>query len=329
MKKHVFAIAGVLWILSFILVGCAAEAANTTNSSQDTKDLSQQLLQLSAGEYEPLKLFVEESIDDASPELAGAMVRALIDAAEKELAPANAYIYSEESRNIQDAITTAMTSDMIADGSSTFCGESKNDLLEAMQDGEIKDHIAAWLVSGLGLSNGEGTYFFVVDYPEYLELYQEYVDDATASFLSIAAAETQKATLVSEVLSVDANELGNRAIAYETFLAEYADFPMKDHVRIYFNAVISKLAYPTVFDRLVDEQGRATTELMVVYERLAERQDCPALQQVAKDMLDFIEAQPDGIIAQGYDTDALSSNASEVVRAAQDKADTLYGALEE
>lgn len=328
MKKHIFAIAGVLLSLSLILVGCAAEAADTTNGLQDTKDLSQQLLQLSSGEYEPLKIFVDENIDDASSELAGAMVRALIDAAEKELAPANAYIYGEESRNIQNAITTAMTSDVIADGSSTFCGESKATLLDAMQDGEIKDHIAAWFASGLGLKNGEGTYFFVVDYPECLAMYEEYVDSATAAFLNIAAAETQKATLVSEVLSVDANELGNRAIACETFLTEYDDFPMKDHVRTYFNAVVSKLAYPTVFDRLVDEQGRATTELMVVYERLAERQDCPVLQQVAKNMLDFIAAQPDGVIAHGYDTDILSSNASEVVKSAQEKADTLYGALE-
>lgn len=329
MKKHIFAIAGVLLTLSLILVGCAAEAADTTNGLQDTKNLSQQLLQLSSGEYEPLKIFVDENIDDASSELAGAMVRALIDAAEKELAPANAYIYGEESRNIQNAITTAMTSDVIADGSSTFCGESKATLLDAMQDGEIKDHIAAWFASGFGLKNGEGTYFFVVDYPEYLEMYEEYVDSATASFLNIAAAETEKATLVSEVLSVDANELGNRAIAYETFLTEYDDFPMKDHVRTYFNAVVSKLAYPTVFDRLVDEQGRATTELMVVYERLAERQDCPVLQQVAKNMLDFIAGQPDGVIAHGYDTDILSSNASEVVKSAQEKADTLYGALED
>ncbi len=83
-----------------------------------------------------------------------------------------------------------------------------------------------------------------------------------------------------------------------------------------------------MFDRLVDEQGRVTTELMVVYERLAERQDCPVLQQVAKNMLDFIAAQPDGVIAHGYDTDILSSNASEVVKSAQEKADSLYGALE-
>lgn len=327
MKKHIFAIAGVFLTLSLILVGCAAEAADTTNGAQDTKNLSQQLLQLSSGEYEPLKIFVDENIDDASSELAGAMVRALIDAAKKELAPANAYIYGEESRNIQNAITTAMTSDVIADGSSTFCGKNKATLLDAMQDGEIKDHIAAWFASGLGLNNGEGTYFFVVDYPGYLEMYEEYVDSATASFLNIAAAETEKATLVSEVLSVDANELGNRAIAYETFLTEHDDFPMKDHVRKYFNAVISKLAYPTVFDRLVDEQGRVTTELMVVYERLAERQDCPVLQQVAKNMLDFIAAQPDGVIAHGYDTDILSSNASEVVKSAQEKADSLYGPL--
>lgn len=152
-KKHIFLIAGVFLLLSFIWVVCAAEASDTTNGAQDTKDLSQQLLQLSSGEYEPLKMFVDENIDDTSPELAGAMIRTLLDTAEKELTPANAYIYGEQSRNIQNAITTAIASDMIADGSNTFCGESKAALIDAMQDGEIKDQIAAWFAFGLGLNN--------------------------------------------------------------------------------------------------------------------------------------------------------------------------------
>lgn len=40
-------------------------------------------------------------------------------------------------------------------------------------------------------------------------------------------------------------------------------------------------------------------------------------------MLDFVAAQPDGIIAHGYDTDIISSNASEIVKSAQDQADSL------
>lgn len=175
--------------------------------------------------------------------------------------------------------------------------------------------------------NAEGTYFFVVDYLEYLQAYEKNVDDATAAFLNLAATETKKPTLVSEILSVDADELGNRAIAYETFLAEYPDFSMKDSVRIYFNAVISKLANPTMFDRLIDENGRVTTDLMVVYERLSGQDDCPILQEVAKNMLEFIAEQPDGIVAHGYETDILNANASEVVKAANEKAASLYGTL--
>ena len=52
-----------------------------------------------------------------------------------------------------------------------------------------------------------------VDYPEYWEEYGDKVDPATAEFLKLAAAETREATLVSEILSVVANELGERAIA--------------------------------------------------------------------------------------------------------------------
>lgn len=329
MKKMIFSFACVLFAVSFVLVGCSAQAASTVNgSNQHSQDVAKELDQLSAGEYIPLREFADQHIPSASPEIAGSMVRALIAASEKELSSSNSYIYGENARNIQKEIVAAISSDLVA-ADSVICGQNKLDLLEAMSEGEVKKNLSSWLASGLGLYNAEGTYFFVVDYVEYLQAYEKYVDDATAAFLNLAAVETKKPMLVSEILSADANELGDRAIAYETFLVEYPDFSMKDTVRTYFNAAVSKLASPTMQDQLVDAYGRVTTNCMVVYERLAERQDCPVLQQVAKSMLDFIAAQPDGIIVHGYDTDMLGANASEVVKAAQDQADSLYETLED
>lgn len=69
------------------------------------------------------------------------------------------------------------------------------------------------------------------------------------------------------------------------------------------------------------------TDLMVAYERLSQREDCPVLQGVAQGMLEFIAAQPDGVVADGYNMDMLSENASAVYGLAQQTADELYGVL--
>ncbi|MGI5857638.1 MAG: hypothetical protein ACOX64_14470, partial [Candidatus Merdivicinus sp.] len=249
--------------------------------------------------------------------------------AESQLEESSEYIYGENSREIQDAIVAAIPEEMSQRSRGVVCAEDKDTLMENLPDGEIKETLSKWLEAGLCLKNGEGTYFFVVDYPEYWEEYGDMVDAATAEFLKLAAAETREATLVSEILSVDANTLCERAVAYETFLAQYPDFPMADTVRTYFNGAIFKLAYPTIHDRLVDEQGKVITELMVVYERLADREDCPVLQSVGQNMLDFIAAQPGGVVAQGYQTDALSEHASAVTTQARQLADELYGAVSE
>lgn len=164
-------------------------------------------------------------------------------------------------------------------------------------------------------------------YPEYSAQYGDRVDEATAAYLELTAGETQEATLVSEYLSVEIDTLAERAAAYENFLARYPDFPVKDTVRIYFNGTVSKLSFPSQFDNLVDAQGLVVTDLMVVYERLSQREDCPVLQELGQSMLEFVAAQPDGVVSDGYDMTLLSENASAVYARAQQTADELYGTL--
>ena len=338
MKKNILMLLSIFSALA-LLVGCGAQSTaniqppdeQAGEATEETASVEQQLSTLSGGEYTPLRAFVDENISSVSPELAGEMVQSLIlssiAASEKLLEASSEYIYGENSREIQSAIVAAIPEEMAQRCQGVVCADDKNILMENLPDGEIKDTLSKFLEAGQCLRNGEGTYFFVVDYPEYWEKYGDKVDAATADFLKLAAAETREATLVSEILSVDANELCERAIAYETFLAQYPEFPMADTVRIYFNGTIYKLAYPTVYDRLVDDQGKVITDLMVVYERLAGREDCPVLQGVGQNMLDFIAAQPDGVVADGYDMDALSENASAVTGQAWQMADELYGAI--
>lgn len=329
MKKKLLALLSVVSAL-ILLAGCGAEAAAPGAETEDpaaSAGVEEQLESLAGGEYGPLKTFVDENLEGASPELAGEMAQALIQASERELEAANAYIYSEDSREIQSAIVEAIPQEMEMSARSVLCAEDKNAMMENLPEGAVRDTLTPWLESGLGLRNAEGTYFFVVDYPEYSAWYGALADDATAAYLELAAGETLEATLVEEYLSVGIDTLAERAIAYETFLAQYPDFPMKDTVRIYFNGTVFKLSFPSYFDNLVDAQGHVVTDLMVAYERLSQREDCPVLQGVAQGMLEFIAAQPDGVVSDGYDMDALSENASAVYRLAQQTADELYGAL--
>lgn len=200
-------------------------------------------------------------------------------------------------------------------------------MVENLPEGAVRDALLPWLEAGLGLRNAEGTYFFVVDYPSYCAQYRDCVDEATAAFLDLTAGETKEATLVEEYLSVEIDTLAERAIAYERFLSQYPDFPLKDTVRIYFNGTISKLSFPSYFDNLVDAQGHIVTDLLVVYERLSQREDCPVLQALGQSMLAFVAAQPDGVVGDGYDMTLLNENASAAYGQAGETADTLYGAL--
>ena len=207
---------------------------------------------------------------------------------------------------------------------STLCASDKEALLDKMPEGEIKTQLSAWMEMGLCLHNAEGTYFFVVDYPEYLAEYGQTVDGATADFLTLAADEVKAPTLVEEYLSVDVETLGQRALAYETFLSQYPDFALADKVRIYWNGALSKLVYPTLYDQLVDESGQASADLMALYQELAGQTACPVLQSTAQSMLDFIVAQPDQSLA---DSDQVSQNASALAEEARQMADELYGPL--
>lgn len=329
MKKKRLALLSVFSAL-LLLTGCGAEAAGPAEESEDptvSAGLEEQLNALSAGDYGPLRAFADENLDEASPELAGKMIGSLIQASERELEAANAYIYSEDGREIQNVITDAIPQEMEMSARSVLCGEDKTAMMENLAEGGVRDTLMPWLETGLGLRNAEGTYFFVVDYPEYSAQYGDRVDEATAAYLELTAGETQEATLVSEYLSVEIDTLAERAAAYENFLARYPDFPVKDTVRIYFNGTVSKLSFPSQFDNLVDAQGHVVTDLMVVYERLSQREDYPVLQELGQSMLEFVAAQPDGVVSDGYDMTLLSENASAVYARAQQTADELYGTL--
>lgn len=204
-----------------------------------------------------------------------------------------------------------------------------NQQLEELAGGEyapLKEFVDASLAKATPAQAGEMVQALILASERQLTSAAEYIygENSREIQAAILAALPEAPTLVEEYLSVDVETLGQRALAYETFLSQYPDFSLADKVRIYWNGALSKLVYPTLYDQLVDEAGQVSADLMALYQELAGQTACPVLQSTAQSMLDFIAAQPDQSLA---DSDQVSQNASALAEEARQMADELYGPL--
>ena len=163
-----------------------------------------------------------------------------------------------------------------------------------------------------------------IDYPEYLEKYSLYTDEATTQYLNLCAKETIQPTVISEILTIDIQELNERAIAYEKFLKDYPNFQMNEIIYANFNTTISKLINPTIYDNLIDANGHASKNLLVIYQNLSKQDNYPILQYIGQEMLQFINNQPNNIVYQDYNSDKLSSNASIIYKKVHQLLNELY-----
>lgn len=308
--------------------GSASAVSSSVSDSETAASAAQRLTALAGGDYGALRAFVDASIAAAPAATADRMADALIAASVQALPAATEYIYGADSDAIQQAILAARTGASGEIGKNgVICSADKAALLANMPAGEIKTALAGYLGQGLALLSAEGTYFFVVDYAEYADLYGPYTDGATAEFLTLTAAQTRQILVVEEYLCVSPRELGDRACAYEAFLTRYAGYAQAGTIRILLNQTLYKLTFPSPFDELVDSAGHVTADLLAVYTRLAAQQDCPVVQQAAKGMLDFIAAQPGGVVCQDYEMTALTDNASALRAQLDARLDALYGPL--
>ena len=306
----------------------ALPSPSPSPSGSAAQPLEDRLAALAGGDYAALRAFVDENLPNADAGTAGKMVQALVVSSENSLTPANDYIYSDQGGDpaVQEAIFTAVDS---LNGAITpyrpVCAGDKQTLLDALPAGGVKDSLTAWFARGLCLECGEGSYYFAVDYPEYLDSYASAADPATAEFLHITSAESLEPLTVEEYLAVSPATLGERAAAYESFLAGSPDFPLGDTVRVLLNVAVAKLSFPSPFDSLTDEQGKVVPDMLAVYEKLAAEDGCPVIQSVSRDMLGYIAEQPDGVVCQNYDVTALNENSAAITAQAQKQIAQLYG----
>lgn len=314
-----------IFIIFILLFGLTVDISISEATSKNNKDsimIKQEFICMIDQDYETLHSFVKQNIAQTSPELAGQMVQNLILSSEKMLTPSADYIYSKNYKEIRSTILLAIPKDI--ENPAVICGSDKEKFIKNLPNGEIKNKLSKWLHSGLCLRNLEGTYFFAIDYPEYLEKYSLYTDEATTQYLNLCAKETIQPTVISEILTIDIQELNERAITYEKFLKDYPNFPMNEIIYANFNTTISKLINPTIYDNLIDTNGHVSKDLLVIYQNLSKQDNYPILQYIGQEMLQFINNQPNNIVYQDYTSDKLSSNASIIYKKVHQLLNELY-----
>lgn len=312
----------IIFILLFGLTVDISISEATSKNNKDSMMIKQEFICMMDQDYETLHSFVKQNIAQASPELAGQMVQNLILSSEKMLTPSADYIYGKNYKEIRSTILVAIPKDI--ENPAVICGSDKEKFIKNLPNGEIKNKLSKWLRSGLCLRNLEGTYFFAIDYPEYLEKYSLYTDEATTQYLNLCAKETIQSTIISEILTIDVQELNEHAIAYEKFLKDYPNFPMNELIYANFNTTISKLINPTIYDNLIDTNGHVSKDLLVIYQNLSKQDNYPILQYIGQEMLQFINNQPNNIVYQDYNSDKLSSSASIIYKKVHKLLNELY-----
>lgn len=319
-----------------VLGGCANSAAGQPGDASrsesapveqsDSKELESQLGTLKTGDYAPLRDFVNTNVQAVSLETADKMVQALIEASEDVLIEATDYIYSEEGMAVTDAIYAVCEAnpELLVHPAAIYSSD-KDRLLENLQDSDLKDTLADYFNQGLGLASAEGTYYFDVDYVAYSEKFGTYIDGEMADYLDIMSTEALQPLTVEEYLAVSPAELGERATAYETYLQNYPNIDYLDNVRMLLQTAVWKLVSPSPFDGMTDDDGRLSSDFATVYSELADKEDCPVLQEAVQGILAFIDTQENGAIGQYDAMEELMITADDLYTQAEQHITDLYG----
>lgn len=313
----------------FLLAGCAAAPADSSASadrsaagSAASSSADERLAALSAGEYAPLRAFVDENISAVPQATADQMVRALMAASEAFLPGASETF--NNTAGASEAIAAACAADPSVSASVIAAGD-RDRLTARMKDDALRELLEGDFSRGLCLVTAEGMYYLAVDYCEYAETYGAYVGSEVKDCLSILSAETKAPTTREEYLAVSPGELGRRAAACETFLKRYPDSAYAGTVQNLLLTAVWKLACPSPTDGLTDEGGRVTEEMTAVYRTLAADSERPVLRRLAQEMQDYIAAQPGGVVCENYDLSALTAHAETLNAQAQAQLAELYG----
>jgi len=237
-KKNIIrcASAGVLTVAIFstgILTGC--EVGNT----RDSKNAVKQQETVSAGENEKLaqdsgvKAVNQNKVMDDFNEMleGGASVSEVVKFIDENIsliARENAAVMIGGFERAQKEFLTELEEKFYNDGIQAkimkLFEEADFDLdkIYKTEDAELKEILAETLDSGYKLETAEGMFFPVINYELYKK-YSDYVPDDIREYINLMAVESNNAPAKDAALVISWEDVLQRALNQEKFIAQYGD----------------------------------------------------------------------------------------------------------
>ncbi len=341
MKKRLF-FCMVLSVLIF-LVGCEdkrtdpiiipTEAIQATKESTSVETPKSVKASTPMDKYEVLKTkelsaqainaFLEENVNSMNSVLSTTVINDFIFYQRSALNSETEVFYREDMIGIHQAIDQAVKKLESTVTGPLLIGPNRAKILEAIQDEKYHKVIKNCFDQGLGLMNGEGSYYPIVDYYALNVHYSQVVSDDMKVFLEMTALDVEKPLTVEEYLAVSPKELGERAVAYERYLKNYSDGLYRDEIRNNLMVSIWKLVNPNPFDGMLLEDFTISPDLKLVYADLLKAEDTPVIQACVKGILTFAERK-NGVLGTLDNMDALMEVSFALHEKASEQIKALY-----
>ncbi len=98
----------------------------------------------------------------------------------------------------------------------------------------------------------------------------------------------------------------------------------KKTFRILLMVSLWKLASPTPFDGMADDNFVIEEDMMKVYQELVNSDDTPVIQETVKGLLAFVDSRENGVLGSYENSEDLMNRSSELHKQADERIKELY-----
>ncbi|CAH2212654.1 hypothetical protein [Tepidibacter aestuarii] len=271
--------ASLLLCLATALTGCAntEESKESTqvenNVEEDKKEVSEKIFaeftkKLESNNTIELKKFILDNIDKADEETADKMVMKY-----EVLLKDNFYKLFDKFNSMEyfNAVNDTMD-------------ESYKLNLESIKDENIKKEVMDAVASGYTFEMLEGSYYLAMDYSMINDTFATYLSERLKPYYELKKKELENPTFVEEYVSIDFEEIKDRAVMLEKVIRENKDFENKDDLKNMMRWYVEALLRIDHFSNVVDyETGKVDDIVKNTYEEL-KASDLKILKYVSQEM---------------------------------------------
>ncbi|WFD09231.1 hypothetical protein [Tepidibacter hydrothermalis] len=156
--------------------------------------------------------------------------------------------------------------------------------LESIKDENIKKEVMDAVASGYTFESLEGSYYLTMDYSMINDTFGTYLSENVKPYYELRKKELEKPTFVEEYVSIDFEEIKNRAVTLEKFIRDNKDYENKKDLEDMMRWYVDALLRIDHFGDTVDyETGKVNAVVKKTYEEL-KSSDLKILKHVSEEM---------------------------------------------